>query len=175
MRPLVTEAIANPWENREAALLYDRIHQEERDVPLLLELARNSGGPILEIGCGTGRCLIPFIRSGYDTVGLEPSDAMLEVLRLKLGKEPEDVRHRATPLQGDGRDFSIPLRFGLTFVGRNSFCHFLHRDEQESFAANAFKHLRPGGILVVDVFNPDLDLLLRPVPLTWSQEGVTVT
>jgi SAM-dependent methyltransferase len=150
----VNEASANPWDHREAALLYDRVHHGEDDVRLLLQLARDSGGPVLDVGCGTGRCLIPFIREGYDTVGLDRSEAMLDVLRMKLKREPDDTRHRATPLQGDGRDFSIPLRFGMAIAGMDAYCHFQSRQEQASFVANVFAHLRPGAIVFLDVFNP---------------------
>jgi len=172
--PVVIDPGSNPWDNREAALLYDRIYSGGDVIPLFLDLAAAAGGPVLEIGCGTGRCLIPFIRTGFDTVGLDRSDAMLAILRQKLKSEQDDVFHRATALREDGRDFEIPLRFGMAFIGRNSYGHFLSREEQERFATNVYQHLRPGGLLVIDMFNPDLGRLLNPKPEVFEDGEILV-
>jgi SAM-dependent methyltransferase len=158
-RPL---AGVNPWQLAAAAAFYDRIHTETADVALFVELARGVGGPILEVGCGTGRCMIPLIREGFDTVGIDNAEPMLAILRAKLRQEPEEVEHRATPLFGDARTVAIPLRFGFAFVAASSFTHILTKDEQEAFVANVFVHLRPGGVLVIDIFNPDYARLLAP-------------
>ena len=130
------------------------MHTSAEDVSLILDLARVTGGPILEVGCGTGRCLIPIIRKGYDTVGLDSSDAMLRQLHTKLKREPDEVRYRATPIQAEGQSFVVPLRFGLAFAAANSFTHYVRKDQQERFVENVFHHLRPGGLLIIDVFNP---------------------
>jgi SAM-dependent methyltransferase len=164
----------NPWQLASAAALYDRVHTESADVALFLELARRAGGPILEVGCGTGRCLIPLIREGFDTVGIDSSDAMLAILRAKLCWEPEEVHHRATALFGDARTVAIPLRFGMAFLAANSFAHFLTKAEQEEFVGITFMHLRPGGTFVIDVFNPDYARLLALTSNHFECDGKSI-
>jgi ubiquinone/menaquinone biosynthesis C-methylase UbiE len=66
---------------------YDAINAELRggsqDAAFYLSLARESGGPVLELGCGTGRVLLPIAREGIPCVGIDASRDMLDVLRAK--------------------------------------------------------------------------------------------
>jgi ubiquinone/menaquinone biosynthesis C-methylase UbiE len=63
------------------AELYDHVvpYRERRDVDFFVAAARESGGPVLEVGCGTGRVLLPIARAGVDIVGLDLSSSMLAV------------------------------------------------------------------------------------------------
>jgi len=69
------------------------------DAPFYLELAKLYGGPILEVGCGTGRVLLPIARSGIEIHGLDNSAPMLAVLKDKLSRErlPFERKLRFTP------------------------------------------------------------------------------
>ena len=96
----MTEELSNPWNSRIAASLYDRMHSSHDDVEVFVSLAREAGGPILEIACGTGRCLIPIIRDGFDTVGIDASEPMLQRLRRKLADEPERSGIGRRPYKG---------------------------------------------------------------------------
>jgi len=151
----------NPYNLDIAADLFDDLHQGSADVQLVLELAREAGGPILELACGTGRCLIPLIRAGFDVVGLDLAPPMLERLQTKVSQEPEEVRHRATTLVADGSSFSLPLRFGLAFMVADAFGQIPAKQQQESLAVNVFDHLRAGGVFVIDTFHPDIHRLLE--------------
>ena len=75
-----------------AAEFYDFVvpYRERQDVSFFVEMAREAAGPVLEIGCGTGRVLIPTARGGADIVGLDPSSKMLSFCREKPGLEPEE-------------------------------------------------------------------------------------
>jgi ubiquinone/menaquinone biosynthesis C-methylase UbiE len=70
--------------------LYDHValHRERPDVAFFVDAAKASGGPVLEVGCGTGRVLIPTARAGIDIVGLDLSPHMLAVCRRRLQDEP---------------------------------------------------------------------------------------
>src|SRR5512136_1735449 len=85
------------------AELYDHVvpYRERADVGFFVEAAKGSGGPVLEVGCGTGRVLIPTARAGVEITGLDLSPHMLEVCRRKLKDEPEEVRSRVRLVQGD--------------------------------------------------------------------------
>lgn len=162
----MAEPKRNPYDLELAAKLYDDFIQVRADLEIYVDLAREFGGPVLEIACGTGRCLIPLIQDGFDVVGIDSSQPMLDRLAAKLEMEPEEVRHRATPILGDAGSISLPLSFGMALMAVNSFVCFLSKEEQEQFVANVFAHLRPGGILAIDTFNPSLDRLLNRTTTT---------
>src|SRR5438094_9850578 len=85
--------------------LYDHVvaYRDRPDVGFFIEAARNAGSPVLEIGCGTGRVLIPTARAGLDIVGLDLSPHMLAVCRQRLLDESEAVQERVRLVQGDMR------------------------------------------------------------------------
>ena len=62
---------------------YDRIHVRDDDLPFWTEEARVSGGPVLELGCGTGRVAIPIAQTGIHVVGLDNSRELLRIARTK--------------------------------------------------------------------------------------------
>jgi SAM-dependent methyltransferase len=150
-----------PYDLEIAAQIYDELMADYwADVAVYVKLAEEFGGPVLELACGTGRCLIPLIRQGFDVVGIDSSEPMLRRLREKLDAEPDEVRYRASYIQADNRFYTLPIHFGMAFIAVNSFGHLLTKADQEAFATNVFEHLRPGGILAIDIFNPDLSRLL---------------
>src|SRR5262245_20825410 len=95
------------------ARYYDRANAALRDgadVAFYLDLARETGGPVLEIGCGTGRVLLPIAHTGTSCVGLDSSPAMLDVLRAKM--PPPNLR----PVVARMQDFDVgPECFRLIF------------------------------------------------------------
>ncbi len=65
------------------ARFYDLTHAElTADLPFVLQLASEAGGPILELGCGSGRLLLPLARAGHSVIGLDLSGAMLAMQRV---------------------------------------------------------------------------------------------
>lgn len=140
---------------------YDSVvpYRERQDVGFFVEMAQHSGGPVLELGCGTGRVLIPTAKSGIEIVGLDSSPLMLSVCREKLLSEPNDVQSRVRLVQGDMRDFELRQEFSLVTIPFRPFQHLLTVEDQMSCLQNIRKHLAPGGKLVLDIFNPSLVLL----------------
>ena len=100
------------------AEFYDYVvpYRERRDVDFFVELARQSGGPVLEIGSGTGRVLIPTARAGVEIVGLDSSASMMEVCRAKLAHEPQEVQTKVQLVEGDMRQFDLGREFRLVTV-----------------------------------------------------------
>ncbi len=132
------------------------------DVPFYVELARESGGPVLELGCGTGRVLVPVARSGIEVVGVDASPGMLERLGRRLAAEPEEVRSRVRIVAGDVRSVRIPGgsgRFGLVTAPFRVVQHLVARADQRAWLRAVAHHLRrdPPGELVFDVFQPDYE------------------
>ncbi len=142
---------------REWAEVYDLLYQEAKDLDFYLRLARKYGDPILELGCGTGRILIPLAKAGFRVWGVDTSEGMLEVLKKKLKKEPKRIRENITIKKSDTRNFSLGEKFRLAIIPISTFQHLLTEKDREACVKSVYEHLEKGGIFVVDVFdfNPE--------------------
>jgi SAM-dependent methyltransferase len=127
-----------------------------------VELAKESGGPVLEMGCGTGRILIPVARAGVTAYGMDISKPMLDQLSASLQKEPAIVQDRITILHDDIRSADTGRRFPFIFAAGNVLHTFLDRADQRAWLRNVRRHLEPGGAFVFDVFQFDYRYLLIP-------------
>jgi SAM-dependent methyltransferase len=125
------------------------------DISLYVELAQASGGPVLEMGCGTGRITIPIARAGVAIHGMDMSEDMLEQLQRSLSHEPQVVQDAVRITRGDVRSTRAPGDFALVIAPFRVAQHLLTRDDQKAWLRNVKRHLRAGGELVFDVFNPD--------------------
>ncbi len=129
------------------------------DVGFYVECARGSGGRTLELGCGTGRVLVPTAVAGLEITGLDLSAYMLNKCREKLPAQAADVRRRVRLIQGNMVDFDLDETFSLVTIPFRPFQHIVACEEQKSCLRCINRHLAPGGRLVFDVFNPRLDRL----------------
>jgi SAM-dependent methyltransferase len=140
---------------RSIAPFYDLLHAGlTQDTGFVLSLAARHPGRVLELGCGTGRLLIPLARAGHRILGLDNSLPMLELARRKLAVEQEAVQRRAGLVAANMTAFGLaPASFTLALVPYNTF---LHLDEVAALAAlrSITRHLQPGGRLFLDLANP---------------------
>ena len=123
------------------------------DVPFYRELARRTGGPVLEVMCGSGRLLLPLAREGLRLAGVDVSAAMLQLARERLSAA--GLSERVELLEADIRERAPDGPFGLAIVAINSFMHLAGTHDQLAALARIHAALRPGGLLAIDVFNPD--------------------
>jgi SAM-dependent methyltransferase len=154
--------------------LYDHVpaYEGRPDLDFYVDAARASGGPVLEVGCGTGRVLIPTARAGVAIVGLDFSAHMLRVCRERLLAEPAEVRARAALVRADMRVFSLLREFALVTVPFRPFQHLLTVEDQIACLGAIHRHLRDDGRLVLDLFNPSLEALAnRPVGKVFTEEA----
>ncbi len=134
-----------------------RDHNE--DLSFYLALAQRTGGPLLELMCGTGRVLLPLAEAGYPITGVDSSPAMLTLTRQRLTEAA--LTDRATLLEGDVRTCALPTdSFALAFVAINSFMHLETVRDQLACLHNARRALTKRGLLVLDLFNPDPNEML---------------
>jgi SAM-dependent methyltransferase len=142
-------------------LLYDSVpgYAARPDVRFYVETAERSGGRVLELGCGTGRILLPIARAGCAVAGLDGSREMLARCQAKLAGEPEDVRGCVTLHHGDVRTFDLGARFDLVIAPFRIVQHLVSIDDQLAFLGAVARHLAPRGRLVFDVFNPSFAAL----------------
>lgn len=140
-------------------LLYDSVplYAARQDVGFYGDAARSTRGAVLELGCGTGRVLLPIARAGRAIVGVDSSTQMLARLRAKLGAEPAAVR--VTLHQQDVRDFDLGTTYPLVIAPFRVVQQLTTIDDQLRFLAAVRRHLAPGGQFIFDVFNPNFALL----------------
>jgi SAM-dependent methyltransferase len=150
------------YTNAFVAEFYDHVvpYRDRQDVAFFVEFARQAKGPVLELGCGTGRVLIPMARAGIEMVGLDNSPSMLAVCRKKVSRETVDVQARVQLVQADMGQFALGQEFRLVTIPFRAFQHLLTVDEQVSCLSSIHTHLVSGGCLVLDVFNPSLPRLV---------------
>ncbi|HLE57519.1 MAG TPA: class I SAM-dependent methyltransferase [Rhodothermia bacterium] len=147
----------------EIGVLYDNVtlYRSRPDVDFYVEEARSTEGKVLELGCGTGRILIPVARMGREVTGVDSSPRMLAQCRARLAEEPSEVRDNATLVGGDMRALDLGSRFSLIMIPFRPFQHLIAVSDQIATLQAIHRHLEPGGRLVFDVFNPKLEYLVE--------------
>jgi SAM-dependent methyltransferase len=144
-------------------LYYDGRHYDLQhagitdDIPFYLDEARKCGGPVLELGCGTGRVSIPLAQEGFEVTGIDISRPMLEHARSKANKAGVSVRW----VEADCRDFDLGRGFALVIYPFNAIAHLHDNESVAACLACVRAHLQPAGRFVIDIFNPRLAILLR--------------
>jgi len=148
--------------------VYDDWYPAGPDTAVVVDALRSlaAGGPVLELGCGTGRLCLPLASSDLAVVGLDASAAMLARLRRKPGAE------RLTLVEADMSDFEVPApttapitdeagpadpapeAFGLVFVAFNTFFNVASAEGQQACMRAVARHLRPGGRFALECFVP---------------------
>jgi SAM-dependent methyltransferase len=136
------------------ARLYDPwVRSVVEDVQFYLEEALASGGPVLELGIGTGRIAIPAASWGLEVVGVDLSAGMLEVAH-----EHAELAGVSLELhQGDIRNPPLDRRFALVMMPFRTLLHMETDADRRSVLRAVAKHLAPGGSFVFDVFTPGAD------------------
>jgi SAM-dependent methyltransferase len=172
----MSTALENRCVYNVAAKFYDLAYGAlaPQDVPFYLELAARLGGPVLELGCGTGRVGLELARAGHTVVGLDLSEGMLAEYRRKLAAEPAAVQDRVTLVQGDMADFSLAGRFPLIIVPFRAFQHLLDEQSQRACLRAVRAHLADGGRFVYDSFNPSVPYIAAAMQKgrTWTYDTI---
>jgi ubiquinone/menaquinone biosynthesis C-methylase UbiE len=142
---------------------YDAFYREAPpqiagDVAFYRQLAQRTGGPVLELACGTGRITVPLAESGLDVTGIDVSDGMLAIIRQKAAAHP------LTLIEQDMSTLRLDRRFGCVIVAFRSFQHLMTVELQRQTLAAIHRHLAPGGRAALHLFDPRLDLLVDEAP-----------
>ncbi|MBN1316806.1 MAG: methyltransferase domain-containing protein [Anaerolineales bacterium] len=131
------------------AQYYDLVNaQVDADIPFFISLGRASRGDILEIGCGSGRTLLPLAKAGLKLVGLDNSPAMLDRAREQLARQ--SLEHDVHLVLGDMTDFDLGKRFGLVIIPFNTWLHLPDDNSRTAALQCMRRHMLPGGQLVID-------------------------
>jgi SAM-dependent methyltransferase len=141
------------------ARYYDQIHSSlTADLPFILKLAQENGGPILDLGCGTGRLLFPLAQAGFPVVGVDNSPLMLAVANKRLAAQPEEVRALVTLWKKDMRSLvqdQTETKFTLALFSFNTLLH-MREGEILGLLKRIAGLLTSGGKIFIDLENPFL-------------------
>ena len=133
-------------------LLYHTHHNQDlEDLPFWLNLARRHGSPILELGCGTGRVMLPLIEAGYQVTGLDLSAEMLA--HLKTLAQQAGIG-KPSVVQTDLTNFQLKQRFPLIILPCNTYST-LSAEQRLAALKSITHHLAPGGVFAASLPNPD--------------------
>jgi SAM-dependent methyltransferase len=113
-------------------------------------IAQNPG-PALDVGCGTGRLLLPFLSAGLDVDGVEPSADMLAICRRRVGERGLHPCLYSQTLQ----TLDLPRRYRTILVPCGTFQLVIAREEVWEALRCLHAHLEPGGTLVLTNYNTE--------------------
>lgn len=148
-------ASQQPNFDRFARFYDDDYRNYTEDISLILELADDGGGPALELGCGTGRVLVPLAAQGIETVGIDLSPALLDIARQKVSQH--QLESAVELIEDDIRSARLQSTgFTFAYCVSNTLMHCTSQAEQIQVLETAYHHLASDGILLIDLFNPDL-------------------
>jgi len=144
------------------------------DLPLWHELARAAGGPILDLGAGTGRVSLELARAGHDVTALDVDAELLAALRERAGSLPVQT------VVADARAFSLDRRFALILAPMQTVQ--LLDGRVDDLMACVAAHLEPGGTFAAALANPpEYEGDVRPLPdmreadgWLWSSQPIAV-
>ncbi len=141
---------------------YDMEDTSDAGIAFYTELAQETGGPVLEIACGTGRVSIPIAKLGFAVTGLDIVPGMLERARNKSVGLPTRW------IEGDARTFDLREQFRFIFLTGNAFQAFVTNTEQEALLQRVRAHLHDDGLFAFETRNPLF-------PNSKTREGLFVT
>jgi SAM-dependent methyltransferase len=128
------------------------------DLPLWRALATEAGGPVLDVGAGTGRVTLELAAAGLEVVALDVDAPLLEALEHRAARLPVET------VVGDARELALGRRFALVLVPMQTLQLLGGRRGRAAFLRRAREHLAPGGLLAaaladaVDCFDDEHDV-----------------
>ena len=128
-----------------------------RDVPFWRRVASGAGGPVLELGCGTGRVSLPLARAGVDLVGIDRSAAMLDRARGQLLKSPDPRIQKSLELvRGDIRELPFDTgAFSMVLAPYGILQSLIRPRDLTATLASVARIIKRGGTFGIDLV-PDV-------------------
>jgi len=135
---------------------YDLTFGDKKDdIPFYIHQAKEAGGKVLEVACGSGRVYLELLKEGVDAYGLDTSGKMLDALKAKA----KVLKLQPHVRLADMRDFEMEHKFSLITIPARSFLHNLTIDDQLNTLKSCRKHLNKNGKLALNFFYPNRDVI----------------
>ncbi len=146
------------------AELYDLVpgYISRPDKDFYLRTTASISGNIIELGCGTGRILVPIAEAGHSITGVDASAHMLARCRQKLDALSENKKGRVQLIKGDMAHLTLDESFDLAIIPFRAFQHLMTIDDQMSCLQTLNRSLTASGRLVFDVFHVDFNRINNP-------------
>jgi SAM-dependent methyltransferase len=145
----------------------------DADLPLWRELARAAAGPILDVGCGTGRVALDLAANGHDVTGLDSEPSFTAALAARARERGLRVRAETA----DARSFSLAGRIFALAIAPMQVVQLLGgRAGRAGMLASVRPHLAAGGVLAIALADPldgvpDDEELAPPLPDVREEAG----
>lgn len=141
------------------ASLYDCLNPWSMSDEFYVEQAVASGGPVLDLGCGTGMLACSLAAKNLSVTGVDPAEAMLRVARSRVGGD------KVSWIRSDGESLHLPQRFNFIYMTGHAFQQLLTDDDAVALLRTASHHLNAEGRLVFETRNPAAQAWL-----SWTSE-----
>lgn len=151
------------------AQFYDTIYtklRDDKDKNYFLKKIKQTSGPVLEIGAGTGRIFISALKQGADIYAVDISQSMINILKSKLAAK----YHNRLFIQ-DACTLNMNKKFDLIIAPFRVFSHFIKIADQLKALNAIAKHLNTGGHFIFDVFRPHLGIIAKGIKHKIDFEG----
>jgi len=132
----------------------------DAEIEWYLNKARVSGGPVLDLACGTGRLALLLAGEGFNVTGIDQSEGMLNNFREKLRGQPAEVRQRVHIERAKMSDFSLGRKFN-TVICCDAFFHNLTVEDEMNCLKHVAQHLTPESRFVFNLPNPTCEFILE--------------
>lgn len=144
----MTNEIDDYFDEYEFAELYDHFNGWMAGDDFYLAMAREIGGPVLDLGCGTGMLACRIAERGLDVTGADPADGMLRVARNRPGAD------KVQWVKSDGQGLNLGRRFDLVYMTGHAFQMLLTDGAVVALLRAVADHLSDGGRFAFDTRNP---------------------
>lgn len=148
--------VARGDEEREYARRFAAEHEHfDDDLGLWRAAAARLGGPILDVGCATGRVAIALAQEGHEVWAMDSSQAMLDELVVRLESRADRLEGRIHPVCARMQEFALGQRFTAVIVAMNTMQLLLTRADRVAAMRRFAEHLVPEGEVLLDVARLD--------------------
>jgi SAM-dependent methyltransferase len=142
-----------------AALYYDLFTDDRGDVDFFIKLAREYGGPVLEVGCGTGRVTNRIAEAGVSIDGLDLSAEKLQIAEAAGAALDAESRARVRFFRRNMQDFDLQRRYKLAIFPFRVLQELTSTQGKIECLRCVHAHLEDGGRILIDNFDPSVHLL----------------
>jgi SAM-dependent methyltransferase len=146
-------------------------HLTEKEISWYKNYAQKTGGPVLELACGTGRLLVKLAESRLEVVGLDISPRMLKIVNDNMNNLSFEIKKRIRLFKQDITKFELRRQFGLIYIADNSFRELTSKEAQLSCLQSVHNHLASSGLFLLTVRRFDFSAFVNGKLLTpWSKD-----